>query len=62
MKRNGMRLTDLAEISNINIGTLSRIRKSHKINFSTLNKIASALDEKDLNNLVSREIDSTKLK
>ncbi|MYL65439.1 helix-turn-helix domain-containing protein [Bacillus hwajinpoensis] len=54
-----MTLTQLADKTGIDKGHLSRIRSTKRITFGTLNKLASALNETDLNGLVSAEIKSS---
>lgn len=54
-----MTLTQLADKTGIDKGHLSRIRSTKRITFGTLNKLATGLNETDLNGLVSAEIKSS---
>jgi len=54
-----MSLTELANKTGIHKQSLFKIKKTKKITFSTLNRIANSLGETDLDGLVSAEIKSS---
>lgn len=56
LERKRMTLTELADKTGIQIQSLSRIKRTKKVTFTTLNKLASGLNETDLNGLVSAEL------
>ncbi|WP_338786261.1 helix-turn-helix transcriptional regulator [Metabacillus sp. FJAT-53654] len=62
LKQRGWTLTQLAEKTGVSKGNLSTIRKEKAITFRTLNKIANALNEPDLMNLVTVEVENKKEK
>ena len=59
LERKRMTLTQLSDQTGINKGHLSQIRSTKRITFGTLNKLATGLNETDLNGLVSAEIKSS---
>ncbi|CAH0256288.1 hypothetical protein SRABI80_03107 [Peribacillus frigoritolerans] len=56
LKSRGMTLSLLSDRTGIDKGNLSRIKNKKPITFKTLNKIASALGEKDPMSLISVEV------
>ena len=56
MRDRKLTLTELSLKTGINCGSLSRIRKSGSINFSTLQKLANGLQIVDITELISLEI------
>ncbi|MEC1866733.1 helix-turn-helix domain-containing protein [Bacillus paralicheniformis] len=59
LERKRMTLTELADKTGIKIESLSRMKRTKKVTFSTLNKIASSLGETDWEGLVSAEFKSS---
>lgn len=59
LEKKRMTLTQLADKTGIDKGHLSRIRSTKRITFGTLNKLATGLNETDLNGLVSAEVKSS---
>jgi len=59
LERKKMSLTELANKTGIHKQSLFKIKKTKKITFSTLNRIANSLGETDLDGLVSAEIKSS---
>ncbi|MFB5660787.1 helix-turn-helix domain-containing protein [Alteribacillus sp. HJP-4] len=56
LDRKGITLTQLSDKTGIDIASLSRMKKTKTATLKTLNKLASGLNETDLDGLVSAEI------
>jgi DNA-binding Xre family transcriptional regulator len=57
LKSRAMTLCQLAQLTGIDKGNLSRIRHNKSITFRTLNKLASGLGETNPMNLISVEVE-----
>ncbi|KZR56959.1 helix-turn-helix domain-containing protein [Pseudobacillus badius] len=55
LERKKMSLTDLADKTGVSRQSLYKIKKTKKVTFATLNKIANSLGETDWEGLVSVE-------
>ncbi|MED4409023.1 helix-turn-helix domain-containing protein [Bacillus licheniformis] len=59
LERKNMTLGELAKKTGIQKASLSRMKKTKKVTFSTLNRIANSLGETDWEGLVSAEFKSS---